>query len=228
MDYLLEIIKEHLGAAFVVAVLLCSAIIMGIAWAVRQSYKWRKYMDDTDGRLNNLPCNSHQTDICKHDARLESVTTSLARIEGSLETLILLYPQSIPARRGSILSSDEPELSQKNSPKRLNDNGEKVFDAFHCADFLSRNSEWLMAEVEKFKPKTALDVESMSLAALRVASGDDRFNELKNLIYHSPGITMSLPNGEARSIDISLDDVLFVMSLPLRDMYLSSHSDLLK
>lgn len=184
-------------------------------------------MDATDSRMAQLPCNSHEADICSHNAKLENIGTSLARIEGSIELLMRLFPQTIPARRDSILSNDEPDLSQKSSPKCLNDNGARVFDTFQCADFLNQHGQWLVAEIEKFKPKTALDVENTSLAALRIASSDDRFNEIKNMIYHSPSIALTIGDGQEKKVDIALDDVLFVMSLPLRDMYLKKHPELL-
>jgi hypothetical protein len=177
-------------------------------------------------KIDDFPCHAHTVKIDRHHDQLAVTNELLRSLEGKMDMLVRLIPQGSGASK-SILSDDVPPLAQKNSPKALNDNGRLVSSAFGCDDFLTANSEWLLDGVAKFDPKTALDVEMYSLAALKVASTDDRFNELKNKIYNSPAISLKLPNGQSKDVEIGLDDVLFVLSLPLRDLYLSRHPEIM-
>jgi len=75
-------------------------------------------------------------------------------------------------------------------------------------------------------PKTALDVENMSLAVLRVNSDKDLFTRLKNWVYNAPAREIVKEDGDKISKEITFDDVLFVISLPLRDRYLAEHPEI--
>lgn len=130
------------------------------------------------------------------------------------------------ANKENVLSDDIPVLSKKNSPKVLNANGVKVSESIKCDEFFANNKDWLVDKLSLFSPKTALDTETFSLAALRIASSDDRFNDIKKLIYNSPYIKLEVESGKEKYFEITLDDVLFVLSLYLRDEYLARHPEI--
>lgn len=209
-------ILDNLPTAIAVIVIAVCALIFFVWWAASM---WH--------RIKNAPCKKHEDFIDQHSNKIDGIKNSLSKIEGQLDMLIRLIPQTTVSHKEALLSDDKPILAQKNSPKSLNNNGEKVFETFGCGAFLEENKEWLLGEVSKFNPKTALDVEMCSLSALRVASSDERFNNLKDLIYRSPKIDLSLPAGETRKVEVTLEDVLFVISLPLRDLYLGAHPEIL-
>lgn len=126
----------------------------------------------------------------------------------------------------NVLSDDTPVLSQKNSPRILNSNGVIVSQVFGCESFFEANKNWLVSELSKFSPKTPLDVETYGLIALRIASSDIRFNEIKNKIYNSPALELATEDGSQKKFEITLEDVLFVLSLYLRDEYLRLHTEI--
>lgn len=214
-DFIIKLFENHLPETVVIILILLALLIVFTVWCTK-----------TWVRVKNLPCTNHASKIGNHEWRMGSIDTTLSKMSGQLDLLIRLVPLATPPN-SSVLSSDTPSLSQKNSPKALNDNGRKVFDAFNCGDFLQNNKDWLLEELAKFSPKTALDVEMSSLSALRIASADDRFNDLKDKIYHSPELKLTLPDGQSTSLAIGLDEVLFVLSLPLRDAYLEIHPELI-
>lgn len=214
-EELTKLIAENIPTAITLIVISVVALVFIVWWAAKMWYK-----------MKNFPCTEHESSICSHNSRIDTMTASLSRIEGRIDTLLLLIPQAASLKSQTLLSDDKPTLAQKNSPKVLNANGLKVASAFDCDAFLETNQEWLIDEVSKFNPKTALDVETCSLAALRVASSDSRFNELKDKIYHSPMIKLSLSDTEYKDVEITLEDVLFVISLPLRDVYLKMHPEI--
>lgn len=114
------------------------------------------------------------------------------------------------------------EFSRKNSPRALSDLGLKVFADMHGQAFLDKNKGVLFAEIDKVSPKTALDVESAALSACISISNKDIFNDIKVFVYNYPAIAI---NNED-NIEVKLSDAIFVLSLPLRDMYLQEHQDI--
>ena len=83
-------------------------------------------------------------------------------------------------------------------------------------------------KIEKLQPKTALDVEDLALAVLQTHTGDDMFISLKSWVYNAPSRVIKNPDGSTRTQDVDLDDVIFVLSLPLRDKYLELHPEIIK
>jgi hypothetical protein len=78
--------------------------------------------------------------------------------------------------------------------------------------------EWIDEE----KPKTALDVEQCAMMVLMMYSDEDIFNGLKDWVYNSPAIKVE-KEGKIEELIISLQDLFFIISLPLRDIYLQEH-----
>ncbi len=177
-------------------------------------------------KIDSFPCHLHSEKIDRHHDQLAVTNELLKSLEGKMDILVKLLPQGASPRKEAMFSDDMPQLAQKNSPKVLNANGRIVENRFECREFLADNREWLLDEVAKFEPKTALDVEAYSFAALRVASLDDRFNGIKDMVYNSPAIELEVGDGQTRKVEIKLDDVLFVLSLPLRDLYLEQHPEI--
>lgn len=248
LEVVFEVIRNFLGEYVVATAVLAIAAIWG-TWNLASAFqkmrdrvgKTEEYEKDLamhrdklsgidttlskiEARLGELPCGSHREDLAMHSDRLSAHNASLSRMEGMLTVLISGMPKAAaPAVGADVFSDDMPSISQKHSPRRLNDNGLKIAEVFGCDAFLSENKEWLLAEVDKFAPKTALDVEMNSLIALRIASYDDRFNGIKKQIYNSPAVDLTFPDGSVKPFDVSLENVLYVISLPLRDLYLAAH-----
>lgn len=88
--------------------------------------------------------------------------------------------------------------------------------------------DFFIGKIEKLQPKTALDVEDLALAVLQTNTNDDMFIPLKSWVYNAPAREIKDADGNVKLQEIDLDDVIFVMSLPLRDRYLELHPEIIK
>ena len=165
----------------------------------------------------------------KTSDNIDRISSSVNEVKDVLRLYQLLMPQLLTARTQHTLA-DDISLTTKvapspdtEAPKRLNRNGNIVTEKFELEDFFHSNKNWLILQVEKFNPKTALDVEMCSMAALRIASDDDRFIDLKYAIYNSPALDLYASEFISKKVEITLEDVLYVPSIQLRDAYFDKH-----
>lgn len=111
-------------------------------------------------------------------------------------------------------------FSMKKSPRRLNELGEKVFAQINGGKFLNDNKDFFFSKIDERKPKTALDVEEAANIACSAYTDNDMFNYIKDFVYNAPSLTIPDEEGKDRRYDLTLGDVCYILSLPLRDMYL--------
>lgn len=112
-------------------------------------------------------------------------------------------------------------FAAKRSPKTLNERGLKVFQDMDGASFLSRNKQRLFALIDETAPKTAYDVEVSASNACIALINDDIFNPIKVFVYKYPAIS-----ADGKEVEVTLEDALYILSIPLRDMYLKEHPDI--
>lgn len=113
-------------------------------------------------------------------------------------------------------------FSKKASPRKLNDIGMQLMESCKGSQFLQDNKTLLFQWLDMKKPTTALDVEICALEVLIENVDNDIFRPLKSWVYNSPALNVE-QDGEAVEIAVTMRDVCFVISLPLRDMYLEEH-----
>ena len=160
-------------------------------------------MDKIDKVVDNLPCS-------KHDEMFVSIKEDLAMIRTWITTK---YPTAAPV------------FSQKMSPRKLNEAGNDLLEDIGGMDFLNTNKEVLIACIEEKAPKTALDAEESALIVLYDHLDDEMFNGMKKWVYNSPSRKLTI-DGVERDYTVTMNDVCFVLSIPLRDMYLELHPEL--
>ena len=180
------------------------ALVVGLAvWYFSRWYHRRFLkLEEKADKLDKLPC-------VKHDEMFASIKEDLAVIRTYITTK---YPTAAPV------------FSQKMSPRRLNEAGEKLLADIGGLAFLDTNKGILISCIEERKPKTALDVEESALLVLYDHLDDDMFIGMKQWVYNSPSRRLKI-DGEERDYTVTMNDVCFVLSLPLRDMYLDLHHD---
>ena len=115
-------------------------------------------------------------------------------------------------------------FAAKHSPRKLNNIGQKVYDDMKGEEFLSNNKSTLYSKIDSKKPKTAYDVEMASYEAILSLLNDDMFNEIKVFIYNYP----MLKTDDGAEVEVALGDAVFILSLPLRDMYLNDNPNILR
>lgn len=183
----------------------CLLIVVIATVYLTNKYSEAKHrIKKTEDKIDDLPCKAREEQYHKIMDKLETISLALVAIK----------PSTLNA------------LTVKKSPRQLNDYGKLLFDDCNGLQFLEDNKTFLLGEIEKRQPKTALDVETLANEILMLNLNLDIFNKLKNWVYNSP--TRKLKNQEGEEVDhiVSMGDICIVLSLPLRDMYLAAHPDL--
>ena len=153
-----------------------------------------------------------------HDKDIETVKSDVSAMKGELTKVTSLL--SIKYKNAA------PLFALKNSPRRLNDFGLQVLEDAKGMDFLYANKDFLFAQIDACSPKTAYDVENASHTVCLTSTDNEFFNGLKNFVYNSPSYDIKDDEGREKKYDLSLPDVCFVLSIPLRDMYLDAHPEI--
>ena len=118
-------------------------------------------------------------------------------------------------------------VSLKNSPTKLSDFGNQILEEINGINFINDNKECLISRLDEEKPRTALDVENSAFIVFVNFCNNEKFDGIKNFIYNSPEYNVKDNKGCDRKYNLSLIDVCFILSIPLRDMYLESHPEFL-
>lgn len=173
--------------------------------------------------IEDLPCSYHSARIEKLDDSLADTRMLMSRMEGQL---VLLVRNSIEKSNDEMQNTQVFEYSAKQSPRRLNKLGEELLKRSGGDRFISENLDFFVRKLEELAPKTALDVEYYSSAVLLANTNEDIFIPLKVWVYNEPTREVIDDAGNKKIQDVSLNDVVYVMSLPLRDKYLELHPEL--
>lgn len=179
------------------------SVLLALAVGVTTWLLSRLYYDEIKPlkkSLSELPCS-------KREAVLEDIKDTL--------TTIRTYIATSDPKRSAI-------FSKKASPRKLNDIGMQLMESCKGSQFLQDNKTLLFQWLDMKKPTTALDVEICALEVLIENVDNDIFRPLKSWVYNSPALNVE-QDGEAVEIAVTMRDVCFVISLPLRDMYLEEH-----
>ena len=194
----------------------------------------------TDVATVNAACDLHSKDIETMKNDMRTIRTEVATINAAVETHgkdIDTVNDNIRTMRSDIVAikslltmkhKDAASLfSIKNSPRQLNGIGKRVMEDMKGAEFLDAHKDFFFTLIDAYKPKTALDVENAAHAVCVSSTDNDMFNGLKIFVYNSPSYIVKDANGQEKPYDLSLPDVCFILSLPLRDMYLKEHPEIL-
>mgnify|MGYP002672105048 CR=1 FL=1 len=160
--------------------------------------------------------------IIIHDQKLDVMSRDISSLRLDVDGL----KQDMTSIKALLMANFKEfgvALAGKNSPRALNETGQKIFDDMHGKEFLEKNKALLFAYVDKDKPKTAYDVEGLCYLACLMNVNNDAFIEIKSFLYNYPTIT--LPDGKPH--EVTMDEACSVLSLPLRDMYLEEHPDII-
>lgn len=224
MEPLTRFIEQNFGLSFLVGVLVFSAIISGIVWITIWAVKLSLKHKNISEKLDSLPCNHHSIKIDRHDEQFADYRATVSRMEGQLD---LLVKTLIPNQKRRIEKAAS-YFSSKRSPRQINQSGIDLLKDSGADRFLEENIGLFIKKMEAFQPKTAYDVEDLASTVLLAESNEDIFVPLKSWLYNAPSRLMTDENGTSKMKDLNLEDVIFVMSLPLRDRYLELHPEIIR
>lgn len=197
------------------AVTIIAAVLGGVWFMFTKIFdlgRISQRFEDLNTRTRNANCDTHSKDI-------KEVKTLISSHDDDIKTIkdFLLMTN----KKAAIL------FSVKNSPRQLNEMGTKVFADMKGEDFLNQNKEYLFSQIDDYNPKTALDVENAAHVVCITSVDKEIFNGLKNFVYNSPSYKIKDREGKERMYDLAMSDICFILSLPLRDMYLEIHPEIL-
>ena len=194
-----------------VGVGIVATVLVGVWFIVNKAFgigRFSHRMDDVERRTANAACDFHGREIDGIKDDIKSIKEDVVVIK------------SLLAMKHKDAAS---VFSIKKSPRRLNDTGKRLLADIKGMDFLNANKDYLFSVIDSYAPKTALDVENAAHASCVACADKEVFNGFKNFIYNSPSYTIMDASGQQRQYDLAVPDVCFVLSLPLRDMYLKEH-----
>jgi len=178
-------------------------VVIATAYLTNKYNEAKRRLEDAEKGLSGLPCS-------ERGKVLEDIKETLTVIRTYISTL----------------DPDRAEMfSKKASPRRLNELGSLLLSNCEGLSFIEENKSVLFQWLDEKNPKTALDVEKAALEVLIENVDNDIFNGLKNWVYNSPSMEVQ-QNGEAKEVSVTMRDVCFVISLPLRDAYLQAHPEI--
>lgn len=109
---------------------------------------------------------------------------------------------------------------QKHSPYRLTELGKKICDEVQGEKFLQDNKDVLFEYIDEHKPLTRLNVEELAAQALFRQTSKPIFNYIKDYVYEAP----SYKDVDGEMSELTIGDICFILSIPLRDMYLKERN----
>ena len=178
-------------------------VIIATVYLTNKYNEAKRRLEDAEKDLRGLPCS-------ERGRVLEDIKETL--------TVIRTYISTLDPTRAEM-------FSRKASPRRLNDLGSLLLSNCEGLAFIDENKSVLFQWIDEKNPKTALDVEKSALEVLIENVDNDIFNGLKNWVYNSPSMKVE-QDGETKEVTVTMRDVCFVISLPLRDAYLEAHPEI--
>lgn len=188
-----------------------------VTWKIS---KYHALLESTRNKVDDLPCERHKEDILKSDNRYNS----LEKIVSSTNDMVIEINKWLMKFDNDMID----KLAKKGSPLKMTPVGKILFEQSYGKEAIDNNIEFLLEELEKINPKTAYDVEEESLGFLLKNVGHEMFEEIKKFIYYSPDVIIikDPETEENNEVKITLQYIVKLMSIYLRDIYLSKHPDI--
>lgn len=211
MDSIIEYLINN--APWIVVVLV--AIIA--TWKVS---KYHTKLEEIRDKVEKLPCDKHKDDIRDSGQRYNE----LQRIVSSTNDMVVEINKWLMKFDNDMID----KLAKKASPLKMTPLGEVLFEKSSAKKTIDNNIDFLIKELEDINPQTAYDVEEEALSYLLRNMGNEMFADIKQFIYYSPDtIQLKDPSsGEDKDVRISMQSIIKLMSIYLRDLYLKKHSDI--
>lgn len=119
-----------------------------------------------------------------------------------------------------IMAQKFPDMSNvfaiKHSPRQLNEIGERIYKEIKGEEFINDNIDLLFGFIREANPRTAYDIEQQAYMAIARCIPMEIFIPFKDYVYNAPCVAI----GDNESKEITLNDVCFILGIPLRDRYI--------
>ncbi|MBQ8223655.1 MAG: hypothetical protein IJZ87_10015 [Bacteroidales bacterium] len=216
MDVILNYLVEKWPAFVIVIITAC------VVWRFA---RWYNRLEKVEEKVDDLPCENHE-DLYPRFVNTEEKVNTLPCSKHD-DIFQDIREQLVEIR--TILTIKSPKVantfSQKESLRELNKAGIELFSDIQGEEFLNQNKDIFIKGIDNKNPKTALDVEESALEVLFTLTDNDMFIRIKNWVCNC-STRKIIVDGVEKKYDITMSDVCFVLSLPLRNMYLDLHPEL--
>lgn len=211
MDPIIEYLINN--APWIVVVLV--AIIA--TWRVS---KYHTKLEEVRDKVEKLPCDRHKDDIRDSGQRYNE----LQRIVSSTNDMVVEINKWLMKFDNDMID----KLAKKASPLKMTPLGEVLFEKSSAKKTIDNNIDFLIKELEDINPQTAYDVEEEALSYLLRNMGNEIFTDIKQFLYYSPDtIQLKDPvSGEEKDVRLSMQSIIKLMSIYLRDLYLKKHHNI--
>lgn len=211
MDSIIEYLINN--APWIVVVLV--AIIA--TWKVS---KYHTKLEEIRDKVEKLPCDKHKDDIRDSGQRYNE----LQRIVSSTNDMVVEINKWLMKFDNDMID----KLAKKASPLKMTPLGEVLFEKSSAKKTIDNNIDFLIKELEDINPQTAYDVEEEALSYLLRNMGNEIFTDIKQFLYYSPDtIQLKDPvSGEEKDVRLSMQSIIKLMSIYLRDLYLKKHPNI--
>lgn len=188
-------------------------IVSIIAWFVSRYFK---KLEDSRRKVESLPCHEHKDSI--------DGLNSMRLTVDSINDQVTEISKWIMRIDDSMINP----LAKKCSPRMMTKMGLTLFQVSGAEKTLQENSAFLINEIEEQAPATPYDVEDAALNTLLKNISHPMFNNIKNYIYYQPEfIILKDENNEEHEVRVSLNAIVRLMSIRLRDLYLVKHPEVI-
>lgn len=211
MDPIIECLINN--APWLVVVLVASIA----TWRVS---KYHTKLEEIRDKVEKLPCDRHKDDIRDSGQRYNE----LQRIVSSTNDMVVEINKWLMKFDNDMID----KLAKKASPLKMTPLGEVLFEESSAKKTIDNNIDFLIKELEDINPQTAYDVEEEALSYLLRNMGNEIFADIKQFLYYSPDtIQLKDPvSGEDKDVRLSMQSIIKLMSIYLRDLYLKKHSNI--
>ena len=216
-------------AAIIITWILAAKFVLPLKQKIEKAGKAADGIDGLGAKIDKLsesisvlPCSSHDKSISHHKDTLSEIGHKLERLDSMGDQLSAVSRWIMKLDPSSIDS-----LAPKFSPRRMTKAGMTLFEMSGAKKAINDGAETFLKQLEERKPQTPLDVEDEAYNVLMQNLSNPLFNGIKNYIYYQPEkIKLKNDSGEDIEVSISLLVLIRLMSIELRDRYLSAHPEL--
>lgn len=110
--------------------------------------------------------------------------------------------------------------------RELTEKGRNLYNLIGGDEFLQANKSRLFEQMDTKNLRTAYDVQEFAYIGLLWMQTDPIFDDIKSILYNAPATEITNADGTTSTHEYGISDACFVLSLPLRDMYLQEHPNI--
>lgn len=228
-----------MSAEVIYSILGAIAVILGGIWCMLK-YAFGRGVDKhkfdaLEDMVKSMPCEQHKEHQNTNEKELSVVKTECTNnINQTIEHKevikiltadlvdIKLDIREIKTALSSKSKKSTLALAQKQSPRKLTPLGEEIYINSGASKFYNEHKDLFLRLLAEKQPATLLDVESLAQMTLLDELSNIIFVPLKNWVYNSP--SYKLENDEI--LDVSINDICFLISLKLRDDFIAENRGL--